>query len=72
MKKGIIESLKRDKDEFIISITIGDLKELIINAMIKEDMIIHQRVKLDDWRIKDIQKYDYKEWLDTVLFSFKD
>lgn len=69
----IIEALLTDDDTIRISaiccsFTVGDLKQMIINAMTKQYEILenydgHRKYQLKDWQVNDVKKTHFKEWL---------
>lgn len=70
--KKILNALEKGDDYLLLSdvscnFTIGDLKELIISAMIKQRMLLQEdkAEPLEDWQIKDTRKWYFKDWLEN-------
>lgn len=70
--KKLIEALEKGEKLLLsdvgCSFTIGDLKEIIINAMTKQYEILEndeddKNYRLDDWKINDVKRHYFKEWL---------
>ena len=67
------EALKKSKDSLVKDttllsdvspdITIGDLKELFINAMCKQFSEVEDIRDLEDWQVNDVKREYYKTWL---------
>lgn len=72
-KQELIEALQRGSDNLLLSdvnshFTIGDLKEIITNAMIKQFQILENiddddNYRLEDWQVNDVKLHYFKEWL---------
>jgi hypothetical protein len=73
--KKLIEALEKGDEKLLLSdvscsFTIGDLKEIIINAMTKQYEILEndeddKNYQLDDWQINDVKRHYFKEWLEN-------
>ena len=73
--KKLIEALEKGDEKLLLSdvscsFTVGDLKEIIINAMAKQYEILEndendKNYQLDDWKINDVKRHYFKEWLEN-------
>jgi len=70
--KKILEALEKGDEKLLLSdvscsFTIGDLKEMIISAMLKQRMILQEdeTKPLEDWQINDTRKWFFKEWIEN-------
>ena len=67
----------RDCDENVLvfdvdnTLTIGELKEIIIRAMLKERCILDDKARLDDWEIDDVKIWHFNDWLMDECFFVK-
>ena len=73
--KKVLESLQKDDEKLLLSdvscdFTIGDLKELITDAMIKQYQILEE-YKLADWKVNDVKIWYFKEWLKDIQSKIK-
>lgn len=73
--KKILEALEKGDEKLLLSnvscsFTVGDFKEIIINAMTKQYEILENNedsksYQLDDWKINDVKRHYFKEWLEN-------
>lgn len=70
--KKILEALEKGDEKLLLSdvscsFTIGDLKEMIISAMLKQRMLLQEdeTKPLKDWQINDTRKWYFKDWLEN-------
>lgn len=66
--KKILESLEKGDEKLLLSVTVGDLKEIIINAMTKQYEILEnneysENYELEDWKVNDVKRHYFKDWL---------
>ena len=69
---NVLTSLKNGDDNLLLShvnanYTIGDLKDMITDAMIKQRMFLQEdKTKpLEDWQIYDTKKWYFNDWLNS-------
>jgi len=70
--RKVLNALENADEKTLLSdvscrFSIGDLKEIIINAMLKQRMILEddETKPLATWQIKDTRKWHFKEWLEN-------
>ena len=72
--KKVIEALSDNNDKLLLSdvsnsFAVGDLKEIIVSAMIKQRQLIQpdedMHRPLKDWQIRDTKVWHFKEWLEN-------
>jgi hypothetical protein len=68
--KKVLEALEKGDEKLLLSdisrnFTVGDLKDMIISAMIKQRMVLQENETepLEDWQINDTRKWYFNEWL---------
>ena len=70
--RKVLEVLGKGDEKLLLSdvsrsLTVGDLKEMIISAMIKQRMVLNEDESepLKDWQINDTRKWYFTEWLEN-------
>ena len=70
--KKILEALEKGDEKLLLSdvscsFTFGDLKEMIISAMLKQRMLLQEDETrpLEDWQINDTREWYFKDWLEN-------
>ena len=70
--KKVLDALEKGDEKLLLSdiscsFTVGDLKDMIISAMIKQRMVLQENEtkQLEDWQINDTRKWYFKEWLEN-------
>lgn len=71
--KKILEALEKGDEKSLLfdisgSFTVGELKEIIINAMTKQYELLEndeddKDYRLDDWQVNDVRRHYFKKWL---------
>ena len=78
MSQKILQALVENKQELLLAnidptFKIGDLKELIISAMLKQRMYlqVNEKAPLEGWKINDTRKWFFENWSKECLTNYE-